>query len=162
MLFRSGLQMNGRQAVFSPNIFADGVFPSLGALLIINTFILIINLCTFFIKGRISQFLTRNESRKRTRLIIYCIGTLMETAAICAYGFLTLRSFILNSNVTLELYKISSNFTYPAVIYLSYTGLAHLSNFDSTLGSSEALVTGQEGEALRLLAEQTGSQVTMT
>ena len=119
-----GLQMNGRQAVFSPNIFADGVFPSLGALLIINTFILIINLCTFFIKGRISQFLTRNESRKRTRLIIYCIGTLMETTAICAYGFLTLRSFILNSNVTLELYKISSNFTYPAVIYLSYTGLA--------------------------------------
>ena len=40
--------------------------------------------------------------------------------------------------------------------------VGHLGNLDGTLGSSERLVTSQEGEALSLLAEQTGSQVTMT
>ncbi len=40
--------------------------------------------------------------------------------------------------------------------------VSHLGNLDGTLGSSEALVTSQEGEALSLLTQQTGSQVTMT
>ena len=40
--------------------------------------------------------------------------------------------------------------------------VGHLSNLDSTLGSSEALVTSQECEALSLLAEQTSGEVTVT
>ena len=40
--------------------------------------------------------------------------------------------------------------------------VGHLGNLDGTLGSSEALVTGQEGESLGLLAEQTSGEVTVT
>ena len=40
--------------------------------------------------------------------------------------------------------------------------VGHLGNLDGTLGSSKRLVTSQKGEALRLLAEQTGSQVAVT
>ena len=40
--------------------------------------------------------------------------------------------------------------------------VGHLGNLNGTLGSSETLVTSQEGEALCLLAKQTSSQVTMT
>ena len=40
--------------------------------------------------------------------------------------------------------------------------VGHLSNLDGTLGSSEALVTSQESEALCLLTEQTSGEVTVT
>ncbi len=40
--------------------------------------------------------------------------------------------------------------------------VCHLSDLDSTLSGSEGLVAGEESEALCLLAEQTGSEVTVT
>ena len=39
--------------------------------------------------------------------------------------------------------------------------VGHFGNLDGAFGCGERLVAGQEGEALRLLAEQTGSQVAM-
>ena len=40
--------------------------------------------------------------------------------------------------------------------------VSHLGNLDSTLGGSERLVAGEESEALGLLTEQTGGEVTVT
>ena len=62
-----GMRMNGPNQLFSPSLFADGTFFSLGALLIVNTYITLVNACTFLIKNRLSRAL----SSKRWKLALY-------------------------------------------------------------------------------------------
>lgn len=109
--------------IFSPKAFTGGLFPSLGELLLMNTFIFILCICTFIIKGRISKFIHKHKSTARTKAVIYGILILLCFVAIATYIHLTLTSFINNSNVSLELYKASDNIWYTAIVYLSYACL---------------------------------------
>ena len=116
-----GIRMNGHSDIFSPTTYADGqLFFSLGALVILNTYISLIGLCTYLAKdvleGKIRKF-------RKKRLAIY------GTAVICAliftalYAHVTLKSLLLNSNISLELYRWNSNIPYTALVYISYIGL---------------------------------------
>ena len=107
--------------IFSSRIFSDHVFNSLGELLLINTYIFILCVCTFIIKGRISKFIHNDKSTSKKKAIAYGIFILICIIAIAVYIHLTLTSFINNSSVSLELYKASDNIVYTAVVYLSYT-----------------------------------------
>lgn len=54
-----GFQMNGSSELFSPTLYADGGFLfSFGALLLVNTFIFLFTLCTFYIKNRMLSFIS--------------------------------------------------------------------------------------------------------
>ena len=118
-----GMRMTGTYPIFSPSIFADGVFQSLGCLLIVNTYIIILNVCTFLIKGRIGKFLIQDRKTARRKCIIFGTGVLISLAATVLYIHLTLISFLNNSNVNLELYRLGNDISYSIIVYLSYTGL---------------------------------------
>lgn len=118
-----GTRMDGSLAMFSPSVFADGTFFSLGALLIVNAYITLIIICTFLIKGRITRWLVGDESKAGRRLAVYGSIIVVCMILVAIYIHTTLLSFITNSNVNLELYKIGRNALYSIIVYISYTGL---------------------------------------
>ena len=118
--FWSG-QLSDTHHIFSPEVFSDRLFPSLGALLLANGLIFIICVCTFIIKGRIAGFINKNKATARLKATIYGITIIVGLIATVIYIHLTLKSFIINSNVSLELYKASDNIAYTIIVYLSYT-----------------------------------------
>lgn len=118
--FWSG-QLSDTHQIFSPTIFSDDLFPSLGTLLLTNGIIFIICICTFIIKGRISSFINRDRKTAKAKAITYGILIFTSLIALILYTHLTLRSFIMNSNVSLELYKASDNILYTVIVYVSYT-----------------------------------------
>jgi signal transduction histidine kinase len=114
-----GMRMNGSSTLFSPSLFADGTFFSLGALLIVNTYITLVNVCTFLIKSR----LNRTLSSKRWKTAVY--GAVLVTSIIVTgvYVHVTMNSVLENSNINLELYRAGSRIVYSIIVYVSYTGL---------------------------------------
>lgn len=124
MSYTWGLQMTNKSELFSPSIYADGpVFFSLGALFIINVYIVSFNLCTFLIRSRIMSIIRRSGTRRRRNLAIYGILTLIAVIGTFVYTHLSLRSIVMNSNVTLELYRWNTDIFYTILVYASYTGL---------------------------------------
>lgn len=124
MAYLWGLQMNGSHSLFSPTVYADGpFFFSLGALLLTNAYIALLGFCTFLVKGRITQALTRNKKSRRTRLMVFMIIMAAVIAAMCAYIHLSLTSLIMNSNISLELYRWNDGMFFTILVYISYTGL---------------------------------------
>lgn len=118
-----GVRLNGSYTLFSPSVFADGTFPSLGALFIVNTFITLVFICTFLIKGRITANLTKDKTKARFRLAIFGILMLLCIVATAAYTHVTMVSFLNNSNLTMGIYSTGRNLLHTSIVYLSYTGL---------------------------------------
>ncbi len=117
-------QMSGSVELFSPTIYADGpVLFSLGALLLINTYITLINTCSFFVRNRVYALAKKRWKHTRLSLAIYGFLTVMITVATAIYTHYTLHSLLLNSNISLELYRWNPNIPYTILVYLSYTGL---------------------------------------
>ena len=119
-----GIQMNGSAELFSPLIYADGpVLFSLGALLLINTYITLMIICLFLVRNRITALARRIRSRYRRNLLIFGIGIITLTILTGLYTQFTLKSLLLNSNISIELYRWNTKIAYTIVVYLSYTGL---------------------------------------
>lgn len=119
-----GLQINNSSQLFSPTIYADGpVFYSLGALLLINTYFTAFNLCTFLIRGRIMAFIRSKPEKRRRNLLIYGLLTLAAAFISFAYTHMSLRSLVMNSSITLELYRWNVGSQYSILVYISYVGL---------------------------------------
>ena len=118
-----GLRMNGSNTLFSPGLFADGTFFSLGALLIANSYITLVIVCTFLIKGRITRAMTSSKSSTRWKLAIFGAVLMTCIAAVGVYTNMTMNSVLENSNINLELYRAGSKIIYSILVYLSYTGL---------------------------------------
>jgi signal transduction histidine kinase len=113
--------LSGSHQIFSPSIFSDDTFSSLGILLLANAFIFTISICTFIIRGRITGFINKDRKTAKVKALIYGIFIIASLVAISLYIHHTLRSFIINSNVSLELYKASDNIFYTVIVYISYT-----------------------------------------
>ncbi|MBR2064190.1 MAG: GHKL domain-containing protein [Bacteroidales bacterium] len=119
-----GMQMSGASDLFSPTIYADGtLFYSLGALILINTYITLLSTCTFLVRKRIAALARKDWKHKRRNLAIYGTVTLFIAIATAIYTHLTLKSLLMNSNVSMELYRWNMNIPYTVLVYLSYTGL---------------------------------------
>lgn len=119
-----GFQLNGSSELFSPTLYADGGFLfSFGALLLVNTFIFLFTLCTFYIKNRLLSIIRIKRSHRRRRMAVWGIVTLISIAATFIYTNITLRSLIMNSNISLELYRWDEYTLYTILVYISYTGL---------------------------------------
>lgn len=116
-------QLSETHEIFSPEVFCDSSFSSLGELLLVNSFIFIICVCTFIIKGRISKYIHKNADTAKRKAIIFGILAIALMAVIAIYIHLTLTGFIIHSKVSLELYKASGNILYTTMVYLSYVCL---------------------------------------
>lgn len=118
------LQMSGSAELFSPTLYADGpVFFSLGTLILINTFIIAVHICTYMMKDTTAETIRRNRKKRRRNLTIYGAFCIILAIGTIVYTHFTLKSLILNSNISMELYRDNSNVHYTALVYMSYTGL---------------------------------------
>lgn len=118
------LQLSDSSALFSPTLYADGpIFFSLGALLLINTFITLFHICTYMMREKIAVSIRKRKATRKLNLILYGTVSLTFAAAILIYTHLTFESLILNSNISMELYRGQSEIGYMAIVYISYTGL---------------------------------------
>ena len=124
MSYLWGIQMNGSAELFSPIIYADGpVLSSLGSLLLINSYITLMITCLFLVRNRITAMARRNRSRYRNHLLTFGICVIILAALTIFYTQFTLKSLLLNSNISIELYRWNTNILYTVIVYLSYTGL---------------------------------------
>jgi hypothetical protein len=116
--------MSNSLELFSPTLYADGqVLFSLGALILLNTYITMLHLCSYMMREKVAEHIREVKRHRKRLLIIYGIVCIAAAAATFAYTHITLRSLILNSNISLELYRGNSQVHYTALVYLSYTGL---------------------------------------
>ena len=118
------LQMSSSLELFSPTLYADGtIFFSLGALILINTYITLLHICTYMMRNRVAQHIREHKGWRKRKLIVYCVTCLLAAVGTLIYTHVTLRSLIMNSNISLELYRDNDYVHYTAMVYLSYTGL---------------------------------------
>ena len=118
-----GMQMSS-SIVFSPSTYANGSFLfSLGALIIVNTYITLLCVSTYIINGKIIDAIRQDRKRRKEGLIIHGLCIIGAAIFISAYTHLTLKSLIFNSNITLELYRISGDILLTILVYASFTML---------------------------------------
>lgn len=124
MAYIWGDQMSSSTAFFSPSTYADGPFlSSLGALLITNTYISLMCLCSYMINGKVIDLIRKDRKRRRKGLIIHGCIIIVCALAISLYTHFAVRSLIFNSNITLELYKISGEIPFTILSFASFTCL---------------------------------------
>ena len=117
-------KMGDSLSLFSPTVYADGQFMnSLGVLLITNCFIMLLYICCYMIRKRFIASAIADKRYRKLKLASYVFITIIGAAGLFIYTHITLKSLILNSNITMEIYRWNSNIFYTAVAYLSYTGL---------------------------------------
>ena len=122
--FAWGVQMSNSYDLFSPTLYADGqILFSLGALILINTFITAIHICTYMMRDKIAGFIKNDTAHRRRNIIVLTAGFVLIAVGMLIYTHVTLRSLILNSNISMELYRGNSQAHYTTLVYLSYTGL---------------------------------------
>ena len=122
--FTWALQINGNTEMFSPTTYAYGpVFFSLGAIFLLNTYIALICICTYLTRDAFIEAARKDKNRKKRRLKAYLLGLGTGMATLAVYSHLTLKSILLNSNISLELYRWSTNIPNTLTVYISYIGL---------------------------------------
>ena len=124
MAYLWGRQMTDTIALFSPSTYADGAFFfSLGSLLIVNTYITLMCICTYMINGKLIDTIQRNKTSRKRNLIIHGCTVIVTAILIAIYTHYTLKSMIFNSNVYLELHRVQGNILITVIVYLSFTAL---------------------------------------
>ena len=119
-----GSQVTDSISLFSPSTYADGTFFfSLGSLLIVNTYITLICICTYMINGKIIEWIHHNRKNRRKGLIIHGIIIIIAAILIALYTHFTIKSLIFNSNVYLELHRVQGDILFTVIVYLSFTAL---------------------------------------
>ena len=118
-----GHQMSESSDLFSPTLYADGTFFSLGALLLVNTYVILFNVCAYIIRRRIISHIRQNDRKKKLKKAIYGLIILLFALASVAYTHYSLISLVNNSSLTLELYRWNNQLFYTVLIYLSYAGI---------------------------------------
>lgn len=115
-----GRNLQSASEMFSPSVYADGsVMYSLGAVLIINLYIVVFICCFYTVRSRLLRIVCAHPVRFRAAGAVL----LLLLAALPVYVYLSFRSIIVNSNITLELYKIHMLSRFTAYVYLSYISL---------------------------------------
>ena len=122
--FAWGEQISNSYELFSPTLYADGqVLFSLGALILINTYLTLLHVCAYMMRDRVADVIRKRKHHKRRNLIIYGVLCFLAAAGTLVYTHMSLKSLMLNSNISMELYRENSQLHYTALVYFSYTGL---------------------------------------
>ena len=119
-MFLWGARVENEAPIFSPTLFADGPFLySLGAVLVLNLFILVLSLSLYLVRRDIYSFIC---SRKHSKVVlaVLSLAALVAVPLILAYTHIAFSSIVRNSNITLELYKMGDLSKFTFIVYLSF------------------------------------------
>ena len=107
-MYLYGRTLSGSVRIFSPLLYADGAFLySLGALLLINLLVTLLVLCVSFVAG----------SKKTPLRISLCAVAIL---LIAAYIHLSFKSLVMNSGISVEVFKIATLSVHTLLVYVSY------------------------------------------
>ena len=113
-------QMQLNTPLFSPTLFAGGEFmTSLGTLLLTNVTIFMFVLCTFIMRRKVLK--KAYGSRLLAALFNACLIAMI--VGIFVFMHISMESIMKNSNISLDLLRISSISYYTGLVYLSFTTL---------------------------------------
>lgn len=119
-----GIRMNGSSELFSPTTYAYGpLLFSLGALVLLNTFITLICICSYLVNDSLLETARKDKASKKRNLKIYAGVLIFSILFLVIYIHLTLKSLLLNSNISLELYRWNNDIPNTTAVYISYMGL---------------------------------------
>lgn len=125
VFYALGIGMKSSASIFSPALYADGtVLYSLGAVLIINIWICLVVGCYWLCRKLIIRRLLERGSK--AGVIALIVGAGIVTVGLVMYILCSFRSLILNSDMSLELYKMSTFNRFTIYVYISYMGLLSL------------------------------------
>ncbi len=115
-LYFWGKFSRNRILIFSPMLFAGGdLLYSLGAVILINLAILILSVCLYMVRKELAA-----RADTRGRRILLAVGPVLAVLGIVLYSQAALRSIILNSGFSLELYKLAQLSPFSVLVYLSF------------------------------------------
>lgn len=114
-LIRESLASDSDIRLFSPMLYAGGVLHSLGSVVIFNTLIFILTFILYLYRDNIF----RKIRKKKTMLALAGVDV-VAILAILFYSFFTLKSIIVNSSISLELYKLEDISSYTLLVYASF------------------------------------------
>lgn len=118
-----GENIKNSSRLFSPTVYADGqLFNSLGVVLIASMLIVLCVCCIFVTRNDIYRRILRSRHSKGT-LWTYAILIFLLMAGVFVYVHIIFRSIILNSNISLELYRLNDLNIFSLIVYLMLTGL---------------------------------------
>lgn len=123
LFFFWGDMNSGSGRIFSPTLYADGpVLYSLAAVIIINMAVFLITLCFYLVRRTLFRRLLRSEHADAYG-VVYTILVVGAAVGIMLYAHMAFTSIIMNSNIELELYKLTDLSPFSAVVYCSFVGL---------------------------------------
>lgn len=115
-MFWAGRGLHGNTSLFSPTIYAAGeLWYSLGAWLLIGLFIYVLHCSLYICRSEILRPMLKHKWTRAT----YVAGIVILILGTVAYIHFSFKSLILNSNISLELNKISTLSQYTMYVYLS-------------------------------------------
>ncbi len=118
-----GENMKNSSKLFSPTVYADGqLFNSLGAVLITALLIILFIGCAFVTRNDIFRRIAKARHPK-TALWFYAGSVSLLIAGVLVFVQVIVRSIILNSNITLELYRLNDLSIFSLLVYVALTGL---------------------------------------
>ena len=118
-----GENMKNSSWLFSPTVYADGqLFNSLGAVLIASLLIILSVCCVFVTRNDIFRRILRSRHTRGT-LWLYASCVCAMVIGVFAFVHVMLKSVILNSNISLELYMLNDLNVFSFLVYLTLTGL---------------------------------------
>ena len=122
-MYLKGKSAGASALIFSPMVYADGpVLYSLGAVIIINALIALLVMDFYIARWTLTKEM-RRRSPVAVRALLLGLGTLL-TVGILVYFFFAFRSICVNSDIGLELYKVSRLTVHSGLVYLSFIALA--------------------------------------
>lgn len=118
-----GENMKNNSRLFSPTVYADGqLFNSLGAVLIAALLIILCVSCTFVTRNDIYRRILKTK-RQKFSLWIYTVCVTLLISGVLVFAHVIFRSIILNSNISLELYRLNDLNIFSLLVYITLTGL---------------------------------------
>lgn len=109
----------GQMLLFSPSLYAGGdILYSLGALATINLSILLFSCCIYIMRDVFAQ-----RIRSRRAMILSVSAMLLGFVGLIWYFLAAMRSVVLNSGISLELYNYSSLSPFSVMVYISFITL---------------------------------------
>ena len=118
-----GENMKNSSGLFSPTVYADGqLFNSLGTVLIASLLIILSVCCVFVTRNDIFRRILVSRHTKGT-LWLYAFLVTSMMIGVLVFVHVMLRSVILNSNISLELYMLNDLNAFSFLVYLTLTGL---------------------------------------
>ena len=123
LVYLRGMKLQDAPTLFSPNLYAyTQVLYSLGAVIVVNTWITLLVLCTYMARWALLKSVS--TGRRKLKGGIALAAVVVAAAGIMAYLHFTFKSIVLHSGIGLELYKFDNLSIYTGVVYLSFLGLS--------------------------------------